>query len=326
MMSNVNQLTFNSIYQQLNMTAEQLYNKMYEISNTRNEYCPYFKPTEKGLIMFFYTTCIILQQPNLVRSSNSVPSVIPEIEKQTEDLIMLFGTLHNYFVYRKKENTIQARRFLFQTIKKANDYIINIAILCDQLICTSDLINKDFIYIASCIHNIQFFARHIITRFNENIIFYKNLLVLSHYPPYTHHNPSNITTSIKGNLPINIDLNTLRTNIAIHNYIELLICHYNQTNEVYKKFLFEELEKQYHCSFYKLLLCIANAELKNSSEQPLTKGTEVFLCDGQPIIFNQLSIVAGCEINQKDSCVAGPRSIVTQQSCNQTTLYSSPTR
>ncbi|WDM85175.1 hypothetical protein K6025_05010 [Ehrlichia sp. JZT12] len=299
------------MYKQLNMTAKKFYHEIYEISKQHDEYCPYFKSHEKGLIMFLYTTCIILQKHPLVKSANLAPSIIPQIEKQAGRLITLFASLHNHFV-RKGKNSTQAKKFLSQITKQASYSILNITILCDQLICTSNFINEDFIYIASCIQNIQFSIKKIRHKLKKNVLFYKDT---------SHKNPLNITTSIKGKLPINIDLQTLRTNIAIHNYIELLTNNQNKTNEIYQKFLLEKLEKKYHCSFYKLLLCLANAALKNSRGEPFIKGTQVFLCNGQPIVFNQLSIVAGSEINQEDNCIVSPSSTVTQQSYNQATNY-----
>ncbi|WDM85176.1 hypothetical protein K6025_05015 [Ehrlichia sp. JZT12] len=280
--------------------TDHFYNKLHELFQNYTTYYPYLEAHEKRLVMFPHTICVILQNPCLVESAKLAPIIVPEIEEQVDNIINLSFSIHNYFILNNKQDLKQETQFFAQISNKVNSYAIKLYLLCDQLLYTSDFINKNYIHVAACINSLKFFIDKIIHNISCNITSYKTKEDLL------------CTTSIKRNIVVDINPNTFRKEININDYIDLLKDHYNNTNKVYQKFLLKEMEAKYHCSFDDLLLCLANESLKPTTKESFITGApQVSLLNKTPEVFYFPIIKISSIRNQVHNCVTNTNNIVS---------------
>ena len=74
-----------------------------------------------------------------------------------------------YMVNEQVDAFSQTSEFLINAQKKAESHVNNIRFLSDHLLSTSDFIGEDFIYLALCVYNINFFPNTVSGMFIENI-------------------------------------------------------------------------------------------------------------------------------------------------------------
>ena len=305
-MLNVAELIYEYILKHITVMSRGIYCSAYEKSKREKEYCGRYKAYERSLIMFFYTICAILKDPYLYESAKSAYFVVPQMEKEGERIVNWFVDAHRYYVFSVKHGLVnQTQDFFVNAKEKANSCVIKIELMCDYILHTSNFIHKDFIYVAACVNGIKFFLQQISHKFSDNLYAIRSLC--------------SYLISIKKEQGFHyFDVEDLKMQINIEEYIEILRVEYNNANLVYQNFLLKILEKKYRCTFDDLLLSIADASLNNPNREPFICGTEVILFNGYPRVFVKSFVKwMDSEVNKKDEIDS---SNVQQQANDETVL------
>ncbi|WDM85186.1 hypothetical protein K6025_05065 [Ehrlichia sp. JZT12] len=300
-MSNLAWVLYRSMRKELNNVVKHLYNDACALLSNNSSYCPEFDIPHRALIMLFNIACNLLRHPELKESAPLCTSIVFRMENRGCEVLTRYIDLHNAaFVYYDPE---MLRLLLNDVRKEIFAESKGVKVLYSKLIRTSNFISPSFLLVA------------IVTTFIEN--FFNQMqgsTVINVERKQTHGGNNSI--GIVSNAFIQwkgLYSMSILPDFSPEDYIHKMKCCIDGLTEVYNKFLLEDLQKRYKCSFEDVLYCIAEASLASPNGDAFSGEAQLLLCNGSIKMVSNFSVGRPSK-KKKTAAVKGVNSQIAEMS------------